>query len=72
MKQWIKNGHTRYKGLKSQGVNDIASRRIAKSRKGQWALSNAKPVKVAMPNRFFAGKGLLSLFNHYETLVKTK
>ena len=30
-------------------------------RKEPWASSNAKPVKVAMPNRFFAAKRLLFL-----------
>ena len=31
----------------------------------------AKPLKVAMPNRFFAENGLLSLINNYESLAKT-
>jgi RNA-directed DNA polymerase len=71
MKQWINNCHTRYKGLKALGVNDIAARCMAKSRKGPWALSNAKPVKVAMPNRFFAKMGLMFLLIQYKSLVKT-
>jgi len=71
MKQWINNSHTRYKGLRALGVSDYGARPVAGSRKGPWAMSNMKPVKVAMPNRFFAERGLLSLFNHYESLAKT-
>jgi len=70
MKQWIKNCHTRYKGLQSLGVSDWNARPVAASRKGPWAMSNMKPVKVAMPNRFFAERDLLCLFNHYESLAK--
>jgi group II intron reverse transcriptase/maturase len=71
MKQWINNCHTRYKGLRTLGVSDYQARRIAGSRKGPWAMSNTKPVKVAMPNRFFAEKGLLSLLDHCGALAKT-
>jgi RNA-directed DNA polymerase len=70
MKQWIKSCHTRYKGLRTLGVSDYQARRIAASRKGPWVMSNMKPVKVAMPNRFFAERGLLSLLDHHGTLVK--
>ena len=70
MKQWIKCSHTRYKGLTALGVNQRSAGSIAASRRGPWALSNAKPIKVAMPNRFFAEKGLLYLLYQYETLVK--
>jgi RNA-directed DNA polymerase len=70
MKQWIKCSQTRYKGLTALGLNQRAACGIAVSRKGPWALSNAKPIKVAMPNRFFAEKGLLFLFDQYESLVK--
>jgi hypothetical protein len=34
-------------------------------------MSNMKPVKVAMPNRFFAEQGLMSLLSCYEHLAKT-
>jgi len=71
MKQWIQNCYIRYKGLRSLGVNDKGARCIAISRKGPWALSNMKPVRVAMPNRFFAERGLLFLLNHYGSLAKT-
>lgn len=70
MKRWIKSCHTRYKGLRTLGVSDWGARPVAASRKGPWAMSNTKPVKVAMPNRFFAERGLLSLLNHYESLAK--
>jgi hypothetical protein len=40
------------------------------SRKGPWAMSNMKPVKVAMPNRFYENKGLFSLLDHYEFLAE--
>jgi RNA-directed DNA polymerase len=70
MKQWIKCSHTRYKGLTALGVSPRAAGSIAASRRGPWALSNTKPIKVAMPNRFFAKKGLLYLFDRYESLVK--
>jgi len=71
MKQWIKNCHTRYQRLRSLGVSGKGACGIAVSRKGPWALSNAKPVKVALSNRFFAEKGLFFLFDHYELSVTT-
>ena len=71
MKRWINNCHTRYKGLRALDVSDWNARPVAASRKGPWAMSNMKPVKVAMPNRFFAERGLLSLLNHYGSLAKT-
>lgn len=70
MKQWINSSHARYKGLRSMGVSDRDARSVAASRKGPWALSNLKPAKVAMPNRFFADMGLFSLLNRYESLAK--
>lgn len=70
MKQWINNCHTRYKGLRALGVSDQNARPVAGSRKGPWAMSNMKPVKVAMPNRFFAKRGLMCLLDHHAALVK--
>lgn len=69
-KQWIKNCHTRYKNLMVMGVRgkDVAS--FAASRKGPWAMSNMKPMKVAMPNRFFEEHGLLSLSNQHRLVGK--
>jgi RNA-directed DNA polymerase len=71
MKQWIKSSHTRFNRLTSLGVNRKSACSMASSRKGPWALSNAKPLKVALPNRFFAQKGLICLLNHYDYLAKT-
>jgi RNA-directed DNA polymerase len=71
MKQWIKQCHTRYQGLRALGVSDWGARPVAASRHGPWVMSNMKPVKVAMPNRFFAERGLLSLLIRYEKLAQT-
>jgi RNA-directed DNA polymerase len=69
-KQWIKSCHTRYKNLIRLGVNDDQARMVAASRKGPWALSNMKPLKIALSNRFFAGKGFSGLLNQYQALGK--
>ena len=71
MKQWIKSCHTRYRGLRALGVSVYQARCVASSRKGPWAMSNMKPAKVAMPNRFFAERGLLSLLDRHGALAKT-
>jgi RNA-directed DNA polymerase len=71
MKQWIKNCHTRYQRLRSLGVSGKGACGIAVSRKGPWALSNSKPVKVALSNRFFAEKGLIFLLDQYELKATT-
>lgn len=71
MKQWIKQCHTRYQGLRALGVSDGGARPVAGSRRGPWAMSNMKPVKIAMPNHFFAERGLLSLLHRYEALDQT-
>jgi len=71
MKQWIKSSHTRYQRLRSLGVSAQGAGGIAASRKGPWVLSNAKPLKVALSNRFFAEKGLLFLLDLYEPKVTT-
>jgi group II intron reverse transcriptase/maturase len=68
VKHWIKNCHTRYKRLVAMGVGGKDALAMAMSRKGPWALSNAKPSKVAMPNQFFAEQGLLSLYQQYEAV----
>jgi len=68
MKRWINNCHTRYRALRALGVSDQNARPVAGSRKGPWVLSHIQPVRVAMPNRFFADKGLLFLLHGYESL----
>jgi len=69
-KQWIKNCRTRYRNLIRLGVNDEQARMVAASRKGPWAMSNMKPLKIALSNRFFAGKGFLGLLNQHQALGK--
>lgn len=71
IKQWIKNCHTRFYQLRSLSVSAQGACGVAVSRKEPWALSNAKPVKVALSNRFFAEKGLLFLLNQYEQKAMT-
>ena len=68
MKRWINNCHTRYRALRALGVSDQNARPVAGFRKGPWVLSHIQPVRVAMPNRFFADKGLLFLLHGYESL----
>jgi RNA-directed DNA polymerase len=70
-KQWIKNCHTRYKNLMAMGVYEKDVRPFAASRKGPWAMSNMKPMKVAMPNRFFEQRGLFSLSSQHRLVGKT-
>ncbi len=68
--QWIKKCSARYKGLRNLGVSEKNALSVAFSRKGPWVISNMKSVKVAMPNSFFAERGLLSLSYHYDSLSK--
>ena len=70
-KQWIKNCHTRYKNLVAMGVYERDVRPFAASRKGPWAMSNMKPLKVAMPNRFFEERGLFNLSNQHRLVGKS-
>jgi group II intron reverse transcriptase/maturase len=70
-KQWIQHAHTRYKNLVAMGVYDENARSVAASRKGPWAMSNMKPLKVAMPTRFFEQRGLFSLLNQHKLVGKT-
>jgi hypothetical protein len=69
MKQWIKSIHTRYQRLRSLGVGAQGAGGVAASRKEPWALSNAKPLKLALSKRFFVEKGLLFLIDQYELNV---
>jgi hypothetical protein len=50
----ISRGETEKFGL---GVGDDQVRMVAASRKGPWALSNLKPLKIVGSNRFPAGRG---------------
>jgi hypothetical protein len=57
-------------GASGTGFSDGDARPVAGSRRGSWDMSNMKPVEVAMPNHFFAERGLLSLLNRYEALAQ--
>lgn len=70
-KQWIKNCHTRYRNLVAMGVYERDVRPFAASRKGPWAMSNMKPLKVATPNRYFEERGLFSLLAQHRLVGKT-
>ena len=55
------------------GVNEYQARMVAASRKGPWAMSNMKPLKIATSNSFFAQQGFFGLFdqhNHYSIKVQ--
>jgi len=70
VKRWINNCRTRFKNLVRLGGNEYQARMVAASRKGPWAMSNMKPLKIALSNRFFAGKGFSGLLNQYQALGK--
>ena len=70
IKQWINNSHTRFRNLTAMGVGKKLACGVAASRKGPWALSNSKPLKVATPNRLFTKMGLICLQNRYDYLAK--
>lgn len=71
VKQWIKNCNTRYKNLIHLGVGKEQARIAAGSHKGPWALSNMKPLKIALSNCFFAERGYLGLLDQSQALGKT-
>lgn len=70
MKKWINNCRTRFRNLCRMGVSEKNAAHVAISRKGPWVMSNFKPVKVAMPNRFFASMGLMFLIGRHTHLIK--
>jgi len=51
-------------------VNGLQACKAALSRKGPWAMSNMKPLKIAMSNRFFTEQGFRSLFDPHQELGK--
>ena len=71
VKQWVNNCHTRYKNLIHLGAGKDQARIAAGSSKGPWALSNMKPLKIALSNRFFAERGFLGLWGQAQTVGKT-
>ncbi len=60
-KQWFQSCKTRFRGLNGLGVDPKQAASAAVSRRGPWAMSNMKAFKLAMPNKFFADRGLLAL-----------
>ena len=70
VKRWINNCHTRYRNLVKLGVNGWQACMAAASQKGPWAMSNMKPLKIAMSNRFFTEHGFRGLFDQYQALGK--
>jgi hypothetical protein len=70
VKRWINNCHSRYKRVVGIGVNVRDAFAMATAREGPSVLSDIKPLKVAVPTRFCAEQGLLSLLPQYETVRK--
>lgn len=70
VKRWINNCHTRFKNLVRLGVNEYQARMVAASRKGPWAMSNMKPLKVAVSNGYLARRGFSGLLDQYQSLGK--
>ena len=60
-KQWFKSCKARFRGLNGLGVDPKQAAITAVTRRGPWAMSNMKAFKLAMPNKFFAERGLLTL-----------
>lgn len=70
VKQWIKNCYTRAKNLVRLGVSPDQAWMVGMSRKGPWAMSNMKPLKVGVSNRFLAKNGFTSLIDQHQALGK--
>jgi len=70
VKRWINNCRTRYRNLVRMGVKGLQACKAAVSRRGPWAMSNMKPLKIAMSNRFFTEQGFRGLFDQYQALGK--
>ena len=66
VKRWINNCRTRYRNPIRLGANDDETRMVAASRKGPWVLSDVKPSKITLSNRFLAQKGFFGLFDPYQ------
>ena len=70
VKQWIKNCHTRARNLVRMGVSLDQAWMVGMSHKGPWAMSNMKPLKVAVSNRFLAKHGFSGSLDQYLALSK--
>jgi len=71
VKKWNKRCNARYHGIRKLEVGDTEAKAFALSRHGPWVMSNLKPVKVGMPNKFFAERGLFTLSGYEGTAVKS-
>jgi RNA-directed DNA polymerase len=56
-KQW-KRGRTRFARLRRRGVGRDLAAQAAGSPHGPWRLSNSPALTIALPNAFFAARGL--------------
>jgi RNA-directed DNA polymerase len=70
VKWWINNCRARFRDLVHLGVNWYQARMVAASRKGPWAMSNMKPLKVAISKGFLGRRGLSGLLDQYQALGK--
>jgi len=61
-RQW-KKPSTRYRNLKTRGVQEELARRAAWSGRGPWFVSGTMAMNFAFPKKFFDGQGLVSLLN---------
>jgi len=61
-RQW-KKPSTRYRNLKSRGVQEELARRAAWSGRGPWFVSGTMAMNFAYPKKFFDGQGLVSLLD---------
>jgi RNA-directed DNA polymerase len=56
-KQW-KRGRTRFRELRTRGVNKALAAQTAGSPHGPWRLANSPALSIALPNAYFAELGL--------------
>jgi len=59
-KEW-KRFAARRRNLRALGIPDWQARQWAASRKGYWRLSGSPPLQRALPNRYWADLGLVTL-----------
>lgn len=59
-KEW-KRFAARRRNLRALGIPDWQARQWAASRKGYWRLSGSAPLQRALPNRYWAALGLVSI-----------
>jgi RNA-directed DNA polymerase len=62
-KQW-KRGTTRYRELRTRGIDAQEAAQTAGSSDGPWHLANTPAVKIALSNAYFASLGLPEITAH--------